>query len=120
MPKKTKAIKIPIQLAELVHENEKEIKPIGEVLLDVYKDYLVLKKIAETLPESEVIKNGTVTDIFLAKYENDSKLRSEILKTLDALKGNYDNDSKRRNEINKTFEDMISFMQKIKNSGILD
>ncbi len=101
MPKKTKAIKIPIQLEELVHENEKEIRPIGELLLEVYKDYLELKKLAGTLPESDVIKDGTVLNIYKARFENDSKLFIEIKKTLGEMK--------------KTLEEQSSNLQKLKN-----
>jgi hypothetical protein len=101
MPKKTKAIKIPIQLEELVHENEKEIRPIGEVLLEVYKDYLELKKLAGTLPESEVIKDGTVSNIFKVRDENVSKGFNEITKTLEEMK--------------KTLEEQNSNLQKLKN-----
>ena len=103
MPKKTKAIKIPIQLEELVHENEKEIRPIGELLLEVYKDYLELKKLAGTLPEpeSDVIKDGTVSNIYKARFENVSKLFIELKKTLGEMK--------------KTLEEQSSNLQKLKN-----
>jgi hypothetical protein len=86
MPKTTKAIKIPIQLEELVYENEKEIRPIGEVLLKVYKDYLELKKLAGTLPDSGVIRDGTVSNIFMAFDESVSKNNNEIKKILGEMR----------------------------------
>ncbi|MGB8216839.1 MAG: hypothetical protein WCE94_06005 [Candidatus Methanoperedens sp.] len=101
MPKKTKAIKIPIQLEELVHENEKEIRPIGEILLEVYKDYLELKKLAGTLSESEVIRDGTVSNIFKVHDENVSKFINELKKSLGKMK--------------KTVEEESLILQKLKN-----
>ncbi|MCZ7402823.1 MAG: hypothetical protein O8C61_11440 [Candidatus Methanoperedens sp.] len=79
MSHKTKAIKIPIQLEELVRENEKEDRPIGEVLLEAYKDYLKIKELAGILSKVEGIKEGSsVSSIFASHIENDLKRHTEL------------------------------------------
>lgn len=86
MPNKTKAIKIPIQLEEIVRENEKDDRPIGKILLETYKDYLELKKFAKILSDVQGIKEGTVSNIVITHLENVRKKNEEIRKTLEELR----------------------------------
>lgn len=79
---KTKAVKIPLELADLL-EKRNSSKPPGEVLLEIYKDYLRLEEFASA-KRNPAQYGAKVSDIII-QYDERIDAFEEKLKEVSTM-----------------------------------
>lgn len=80
---KSKAVKIPVELIDLIKETEGDTPP-GEVLLSTYIEYLKLKELADVLSDGK----GTgrrVSDIIIMHVKEESSKYEKFDQSLTEL-----------------------------------
>lgn len=76
---KSKSVKIPLELLELL-EKRGDGKPPGEVLLEIYRDYQKLEEIAVDIArhKNQDIKDKTVSEIIVQFLVDEQSRLSEF------------------------------------------
>lgn len=85
---KSKSVKIPLELLELLEKR----KPVddrvpGEQLLEIVREYMVLEKFADAMSkEIDETENGTVSEVITKYITEGTERMVNMQKSLDELK----------------------------------
>lgn len=81
---KSKNVKIPVELVELIVKRDPD-RPPGEVLLDIVNDYLKLEDYARSL-KLELTGKETVSEILIKYHKWQDENTESVKKQIDELK----------------------------------
>jgi len=82
MVPKSKAVKIPVEVIDLIKENEGDIPP-GEVLQSTYHEFIKLKALADALSDMDGEDTGrSVSDIIIVHIKDESGKYEKFDKSL--------------------------------------
>ena len=81
---KSKNIKVPLELLELIQNRTKDGPP-GQVLLEIVKDYTVLEDYARSVNKQHASK-ASVSEIIIGYYREQDMNIAEVEKSITELK----------------------------------
>jgi len=81
---KSKNIKVPLELLELIQNRTKDGPP-GQVLLEIVKDYTVLEDYARSVNKQQASK-ASVSEIIMGYYHEQDTNIAEVEKSITELK----------------------------------